>query len=28
MNKALEIIEAHWLFGLPVSQIDVLIHPS
>ena len=28
MNKALEIIEAHWLFGLPVSQIDVLIHPE
>jgi 1-deoxy-D-xylulose-5-phosphate reductoisomerase len=28
MNKALEIIEAHWLFGLPVSRIDVLIHPE
>jgi 1-deoxy-D-xylulose-5-phosphate reductoisomerase len=28
MNKALEIIEAHWLFNLPVSQIDVLIHPE
>ena len=28
MNKALEIIEAHWLFDLPVSQIDVLIHPE
>jgi len=28
MNKALEIIEAHWLFGLPVCQIDVLIHPE
>ena len=28
MNKALEIIEAHWLFGLPVSQVDVLIHPE
>jgi 1-deoxy-D-xylulose-5-phosphate reductoisomerase len=28
MNKALEIIEAHWLFDLPVSKIDVLIHPE
>ncbi len=28
MNKALEIIEAHWLFGLGPDQIDVLIHPS
>jgi len=28
MNKALEIIEAHWLFDMPVSQIDVLIHPE
>jgi 1-deoxy-D-xylulose-5-phosphate reductoisomerase len=28
MNKGLEIIEAHWLFGLPSSQIDVLIHPE
>jgi 1-deoxy-D-xylulose-5-phosphate reductoisomerase len=28
MNKGLEIIEAHWLFGLPVRQIDVLIHPE
>ncbi len=26
MNKGLEVIEAHWLFGLPASQIDVLIH--
>lgn len=26
MNKALEIIEAHWLFGLPPEQIDVIIH--
>jgi 1-deoxy-D-xylulose-5-phosphate reductoisomerase len=26
MNKGLEVIEAHWLFGLPPSQIDVLIH--
>ena len=28
MNKGLEIIEAHWLFGFPSSQIDVLIHPE
>src|SRR5712692_5655688 len=28
MNKGLEIIEAHWLFGFAPSQIDVLIHPE
>lgn len=28
MNKALEIIEARWLFDLPAEQIDVLIHPE
>ncbi|MFA7238218.1 MAG: 1-deoxy-D-xylulose-5-phosphate reductoisomerase [Phycisphaeraceae bacterium] len=28
MNKALEIIEAHWLFGLRADQIDVIIHPQ
>jgi 1-deoxy-D-xylulose-5-phosphate reductoisomerase len=28
MNKGLEIIEAHWLFGLPYDQIEVLIHPE
>jgi len=28
MNKGLEIIEAHWLFGLPSAQIDVVIHPE
>lgn len=28
MNKGLEIIEAHWLFGIPYDQIDVLIHPE
>jgi 1-deoxy-D-xylulose-5-phosphate reductoisomerase len=28
MNKGLEIIEAHWLFGYPSEQIDVLIHPE
>jgi 1-deoxy-D-xylulose-5-phosphate reductoisomerase len=28
MNKALEVIEAHWLFALPVEKIDILIHPE
>jgi 1-deoxy-D-xylulose-5-phosphate reductoisomerase len=28
MNKGLEVIEAHWLFDLPGSRIDVLIHPQ
>ena len=28
MNKGLEVIEARWLFGLPVSQIEVVIHPQ
>ena len=28
MNKALEVIEAHWLFSLPVEKIEVLIHPE
>lgn len=28
MNKALEIIEARWLFGLRPEQIDVIIHPE
>jgi 1-deoxy-D-xylulose-5-phosphate reductoisomerase len=28
VNKGLEIIEAHWLFGLPYHQIEVLIHPE
>jgi 1-deoxy-D-xylulose-5-phosphate reductoisomerase len=28
MNKALEIIEAHWLFGAPPEAIDVLVHPQ
>ncbi len=27
-NKALEVIEAHWLFGASCEQIDVLIHPQ
>jgi 1-deoxy-D-xylulose-5-phosphate reductoisomerase len=28
MNKGLEIIEAHFLFDLPVDRIDVVIHPQ
>ncbi len=28
MNKGLEVIEAVWLFGLPVTAVDVLIHPQ
>ena len=28
MNKGLEVIEAHWLFGLPVEKINVVIHPQ
>ncbi|MFM6985355.1 MAG: 1-deoxy-D-xylulose-5-phosphate reductoisomerase [Hydrogenophaga sp.] len=28
MNKALEVIEAHYLFGLPSGQIEVVIHPQ
>ena len=28
MNKALEIIEAFWLFGIPPEKIKVLIHPQ
>ncbi len=28
MNKGLEVIEAHWLFGLTGDRIDVLIHPQ
>ena len=28
MNKGLEIIEAHFLFGMPESQIDVVVHPQ
>lgn len=28
MNKALEVIEACYLFGLPASQIEVVIHPQ
>ena len=28
MNKALEVIEARWLFDLPPDRIDVIIHPE
>ena len=28
MNKGLEVIEAHWLFGMPAAKIDVLVHPQ
>ena len=28
MNKGLEVIEAHWLFGTPADQIEVVIHPQ
>jgi 1-deoxy-D-xylulose-5-phosphate reductoisomerase len=28
MNKGLEVIEAHWLFGIPTERIDVVIHPQ
>jgi 1-deoxy-D-xylulose-5-phosphate reductoisomerase len=28
MNKGLELIEAHFLFGLPSERIDILIHPQ
>ncbi|MCF0207243.1 MAG: 1-deoxy-D-xylulose-5-phosphate reductoisomerase, partial [Bacteroidales bacterium] len=26
MNKGLEVIEAHWLFGIPAEKIEVLVH--
>jgi len=28
LNKALEVIEAHWLFDLPAEKIEVVIHPE
>jgi len=28
MNKGLEVIEAHWLFGVRANQIEVVIHPQ
>ena len=27
-NKGLEMIEARWLFGLPMEQVDVVVHPQ
>ena len=28
MNKAFEVIEAHWLFGVPWEDIEVVVHPQ
>jgi 1-deoxy-D-xylulose-5-phosphate reductoisomerase len=28
MNKGLEVVEAHWLFGVPFDRIDVVVHPQ
>jgi len=28
MNKGLEVIEAHWLFGAPLEKIEVVVHPQ
>jgi 1-deoxy-D-xylulose-5-phosphate reductoisomerase len=28
MNKGLEVIEAHWLFGVPYDRIEVAVHPG
>jgi len=28
MNKGLEVIEAHWLFGVDFDRIDVVVHPQ
>ena len=28
MNKGLEVIEAHWLFGTPYEEIHVVVHPQ
>ena len=28
MNKGLELIEAHWLFGIDYGQIDIVVHPE
>lgn len=28
MNKGLEVLEAHWLFGIPLDQINVVVHPE
>jgi 1-deoxy-D-xylulose-5-phosphate reductoisomerase len=28
VNKGFEVIEAHWLFGVPLAQIEVVVHPQ
>ncbi len=28
MNKGFEVVEAHWLFGVPYGKIDVVVHPE
>jgi len=28
MNKGLEVLEAHWLFGVPFERIDIVVHPQ
>jgi len=28
MNKGLEVIEAYWLFGIPIEKIEVVVHPQ
>ncbi len=28
INKGLEVIEAHWLFGVPPERIDIVVHPQ
>lgn len=28
MNKGFEVIEAHWLFGMPIDKINVVVHPE
>ncbi len=28
MNKAFEVIESHWLFGVPLDKIEVVVHPQ
>jgi len=28
MNKGLEVIEAHWLFGIDIPKIEIIIHPE
>ena len=28
MNKGLEAIEAHWLFGVPLDRVEVVVHPE